>query len=276
MQAAYAQARGFFARQGIDAELKAFADPSLIPAAVLSGDVQFSSFNVGGIANLKSRGAPVKLVAAGALYRPRRADDGDRRRAGEEDHEARTWSARRSGSTPQTIAHVGLLKWLKRSGVSESDVTLVEFSGFAPILGPLRRGQIDAAVLPEPYLTQAMQRGSRRVAPLFDATCPTDCLITGWMARKDIDPGLAARFRNAIQAAAVWAEPEEEPGSQRRHPREAGVDRRRLVRRMTRTSFATRLRPGAGTALDRRLRRVRDHPGVVSGDRPLEVKESLR
>ncbi len=31
MQAAYAQARGYFAAQGIDAELKPFADPSLIP-----------------------------------------------------------------------------------------------------------------------------------------------------------------------------------------------------------------------------------------------------
>ena len=33
-----------------------------------------------------------------------------------------------------------------------------------------------------------------------------DCLLTAWMAhRKDVSADLAARFRNAVQAAAVWA-----------------------------------------------------------------------
>ena len=127
--------------------------------------------------------------------------------------------------------------------MSEGDVTLVEFRGFAPILGPLRRGQIDAAVLPERYLTQAKQRGSRRIATIFDATCRTECLITAWMARKDIDPELAARFRNAIQAASVWAnQKENREASGAILARQASVDVS-LVRRITRTTFATRLRP---------------------------------
>ena len=70
MQAAYAEKQGFFTRQGIDAELKVVADPSLIPAAILSGEVQFAAFNIGGLANLRARNLPVKLIAAGALYRP--------------------------------------------------------------------------------------------------------------------------------------------------------------------------------------------------------------
>ena len=32
-----------------------------------------------------------------------------------------------------------------------------------------------------------------------------------WLARKDIDANLAARFRNAMQAAAVWANREGKP-----------------------------------------------------------------
>ena len=62
--------RGFFGRQGIDAKIQVLSDPSQILAALLSGDVQFSGFNTGGLATLKSRGAPVRLIAAGALYRP--------------------------------------------------------------------------------------------------------------------------------------------------------------------------------------------------------------
>ena len=244
MQAAYAEARGFFARQGIDAELKPFADPSLIPAALLSGEVQFSAFNVGGMANLKAQGRPVKLVASGALYRPKAPTTFLVAAPGRTIANARDLVGKSIAIDARgTIAHLGLLKWLKTNGVSGDDVTLVEFRGFAPMLGPLRRGQIDAAVLPEPYLTQAAQRGARRVAPIFDATCRTDCLATIWMARKDIDPDLAARFRNAIQAAAVWANLKtNRTASGAILAKQSSLDAA-LVRTMTRTSFATRLRP---------------------------------
>ena len=82
----YAQARGFFARQGIEAELKPFADPSLIPAAVLSGDVQFSAFNVGGLAGIKSARCSGQADRVRAPFIVGGADNGDRRSAGQEDH----------------------------------------------------------------------------------------------------------------------------------------------------------------------------------------------
>jgi NitT/TauT family transport system substrate-binding protein len=244
MQAAYAEARGFFERQGIDAELVAFADPSLIPAAVLSGDVEFSAFNIGGLLNVKAQGRPIKLVASGALYRPTAPTTALVAALGKSIRRARDLVGKRVAIDRRTtIAHVGLVKWLKTNGVSPDDVTLVELGGFAPMLGPLRRGQIDAAVLPEPHLTQALQRGSRRIARIFDATCRSDCMATVWMARKDIAPGLAARFRNAIQAAAVWANKKENrAASGAIFATQVSIDAA-LVRRMTRTRFSTRLRP---------------------------------
>ena len=245
MQAAYAQAQGYFARQGIDAELKAFADPSLIPAAVLSGEVQFSGFNVGGIANLKARGLPVKVVAAGAFYRPDAPATALVAAPGKNVKSAKDLVGKRIGVDARTtIAHIGLLKWLKAGGVAEGDVTIVEFRGFAPILGPLHRGQIEAAVLPEPYLFQATHDGGRRVATVFDATCKTDCLITAWMARKDIDPTLAAHFRNAIQSASVWANLKKNNAASGAILAKQASIGPASVNGMVRTSFATRLRPG--------------------------------
>ena len=99
-----------------------------------------------------------------------------------------------------TIAHIALL-WLKAGGVAAGQVSVVELP-FAQMLAPLQRGQFDAAWLPEPFLTMALGRGATRV--LMDAVC-AECLLTMWLARKDIDANLAARFRNAMQAAAVWA-----------------------------------------------------------------------
>ena len=244
MQAAYAQARGFFAAQGIDAELKPFTDPSLIAPAVLSGAVTFASFNVGGVANLKSHGAPVKIVAAGALYQPHTSTTALMAAPGKTFTRPSQLVGRKIGiDRKTTIAHIGLLKWLKQGGVSEGDVTLVEFGGFAPMLGPLKRGQIDAAVMPEPYVTQAQGRGSHRIALVFDATCRSQCLITGWIGRKDVDPGLAARFRNAIQAASVWADlKKNQAAAGAILASQASLDSK-LVGRITRTNFAVRLRP---------------------------------
>ena len=243
-QAMYAKHRGFFRQQGIDANIHVLGDAPQVVAALLSGEVQFAALNTGGLAVLKSRGAPVKVVAAGALYRgvapttalvaaPGKRITGPRDLVGK----------RVALDAPNNIAHVGLLKWMKRNGLSADDIRLVEMP-FVDMIGPLKRGTIDAAVLPEPYLTLATQQGARRVATIFDAVCSSDCLLTFFVARKDVDANLAARFRNAIQASAVWA-------NQKKNQRASGailakyapIDNA-VIRKMTRTSFLPRLRPG--------------------------------
>jgi NitT/TauT family transport system substrate-binding protein len=239
----YAKHRGFFIRRGIDAKILVLSEPSQLAAAILSGQAQFSGFNVGGAAILKSRNAPVRLVAAGALYRPTAPTSALVTAPRKRITRARDLIGKRIAIDAQnTIAHIALLKWLKRNGITAGEVRLSEVP-FAQMLGPLLRGTVDAAVLPEPFVTLAIQRGVKRVALIFDAVCSQDCLLTIWMARNDIDPNLAARFRNAIQAAAVWA-------NQKRNDRASGailakytpIDKT-VVEKMTRTRFAERLRP---------------------------------
>ena len=239
----YAKERGFFRREGLDVRITVINDPQQAPAAVLSGTAAFSSFSVSGLAALKSRDAPVRLVAAGAVYAPEApttalvAAKGKRfRRAGELVGKTIAIDA------PNSPAHIGLLRWLKRSGVDAGDVRLVEMP-FAQMLGPLSRGRVDAAVLPEPLLTVALQQGAVRIAPIFNAVCPRDCLATVWMARRDVDPKLAARFRDAIQAAAAWANQEEnERASGAILAKYTELDPA-LIAKVTRTRFATRLSP---------------------------------
>jgi NitT/TauT family transport system substrate-binding protein len=239
----YAQHRGFFRRQGLEPKITVLSDPSQIAAAVLSGEAQFSSFNVGGVAILRSRGAPVRVVAAGGLYRPKAPASALVAAKGKRITRPRDLIGKHIAiDQTNTIAHIGLLKWLKRGGVSADQVRFSQIP-FGQMLGPLARGNVDAAVLPEPFLTVALQRGARRVANIFDAVCLRDCLLTVFIARRDVDSNLTARFRNAIQAAAVWA-------NQKRNQRASGVILARyapidsaVIRKMTRTSFLTRLRP---------------------------------
>ena len=239
----YAQHRGYFRQQGIDAQLLVLTEPAQLAAALLSGDAQVSGFNVGGAAILKSRNAPIRVVAAGAVYRPTEPTTALVAMPGKRITRARDLVGKRIAiDAANTIAHIGLLKWLKGNGVSASDVRLVEMP-FAQMLGPLRRGTIDAAALPEPFVTLALERGARRVANHLHAVCQQECLLTVWMTRRDLDATVAARLRNAIQAAAAWAnQPRNDAASGRILRRYLPLDGA-LIAKMPRTRFSERLRP---------------------------------
>lgn len=238
----YANARGLFRTHGIDAKLIVAADPGAGVAAMLAGDAQFAAIHAGGPALLRSKGAPVKLVAAGALYKPTAPTSGLVSAPGKRFVGPRALVGKRIGyDAPGTIAHVGLMKWLKQGGVRVSDVTLVR-AAFPDLVGALVRGNVDAAVLPEPYFTVAKQRGARPVGRIFQSVCASECLLTVWIARSDVDRNLAARFRNAIQEAATWANRKQnDTASGAILARYADIEKR-LLRVMERSRFATSLR----------------------------------
>ena len=242
-----AKDEGFFAEQGIDAKLLVLPDPTELVPALLSGQAQFSGLNVGGAAILKSRQAPVEVVAAGAMYRRAQPTTALVAARGESIARASAVVKTIAIDATNTIAHIGLLKWLKTHGVSASDVHLVEIP-FPQMLGPLRRRTVDAAVLPEPYLTMSIQRGAKEVAPIFDAVCAHDCLITTWIARTGTDPVLAARFRNAIQAAAVWANKKRNDAASAAILEKYVPIDKAVLEKMTRTRFSERLRPALAQA----------------------------
>jgi NitT/TauT family transport system substrate-binding protein len=239
----YAKHRGFFRKQGIDAEIRVVADGTQTVAAVLSGEAQYAGIPSAGLAVLKSKDAPVRAVAGGAMYEPKVATTGLVAAPGNRIRTARDLVGKRVGlDFLNSIAHIGLLRWLQRGGVSRDDVDIFT-SPFPQLIGPLLRGQIDAAWLPEPFATVALQRGARLIALPFDAVCSEDCLLTVWMARKDVDPNLNARFRNAVQAAAVWANQKRNQAARGRILARYAPIERAVLAKMVWFSYATRLRP---------------------------------
>lgn len=250
-QVMYAKERGFFRKQGIDAEIVVVADGTQTVPAVLSGQAQFAGIPTPGLAQLKNNNLPVRAIAGGAVYQPGVPTTVLVAAPGKRITRARDLVGKRVGlDFLNSIAHIGLLGWLKRDGVSRDDVAITTLP-FPQLIGPLTRGQIDAAWLPEPYATQAMRRGAKLIAMPFDATCSKDCLLTAWMTRTNTDPNLAARFRNAVQAAAVWANKKaSHPESARILAKYTGLDAK-LIDKTTRFSYATRLRlPMAQPLLD--------------------------
>jgi hypothetical protein len=144
----YAHELGFFSREGIDARITVINDPQQAPAAVLSGAAVFSSFSVSGLAVLKSRGAPVRLIAAGALYVPTVPTTAPVAAKGQRFKTAGDLVGKTIAiDAPKTPAHIGLLRRLKRKRIEAEDVHFVHMP-FAQMVGPLSRGTVDAAVVP--------------------------------------------------------------------------------------------------------------------------------
>jgi NitT/TauT family transport system substrate-binding protein len=242
-QVMFAKHRGFFAKQGIDAELTVVGDGTLTVPALLSGQAQFAAVPVAVLAILRSRNAPVKAVAGGAVYEPGVPTTVLVAAPGKRISRARDLVGKRIGlDSLYNISHIALQRWLARGGVSPEDVDIATLP-FAQMIPPLVHGQLDAAWLPEPWATQALQRGARTIAYPFDAVCSQDCLLTVYIAQRNVDPDLAARFRNAVQAAAVWANRKRnQAASGRILGRYAPVDAK-VLEKMTRIAYATRLRP---------------------------------
>ena len=75
--------------------------------------------------NAKSRGAPVKLVAAGGLFTPHAQTAALVSAPGKRAARARDLVGKRIGYDGRHDRDVALLKWLKRGGVRVDDVELV-------------------------------------------------------------------------------------------------------------------------------------------------------
>ena len=150
-QAMYAKHRAMFRKQGLDVELKILTDPTQTVATLLAGDADFVATHVGAAASLKSRGAPIRVVAAGATYDPKKANSSLIAAPGRTITRARDLVGKTIAiDGPNTIADIGVLKWLKVNGVDRGDVKIV-YLPFPLMIGPLIQGTLDAAFVPEPY-----------------------------------------------------------------------------------------------------------------------------
>ena len=106
----------------------------------------------------------MKVVAAGATYNPKAPNTALVAARGKAITRARDLVGKTIAvDGPNTIAHLGVLEWLEKSGVDGDDVKIT-FIPFAQMLGALAQGTIDAALVPEPWRTLALQQGAKHIA----------------------------------------------------------------------------------------------------------------
>src|SRR4051794_28808460 len=159
--------RGYFQEEGIDLDLVPFSNASeMVPALATdqleAGGIAFNPATINAIA----RGVPLKVVLDRATFRPGFAtqamvvrkqvyDAGRGRTLGDLKGLTVAVLPPGKGTGSACALHAGLVKF----GASINDVEIQNLT--APdMLGALANGQVDAGLLQEPFLTEALRQGN--------------------------------------------------------------------------------------------------------------------
>jgi NitT/TauT family transport system substrate-binding protein len=204
----YAQDKGFFKANGLDAQIQVISNGAAITAAVISGALDVAQSNIASLAAAHEHGIDVVIIAPAGQYSSKVpttalvvAKNSPIKTA--KDLNGKTLA----GNGIKNITQVGAFAWMDKNGGDTSTAKFVEMP-FPDMPGALAQGRIDAAVMAEPELSAALAKGDVRVlANCYDGIAK-DFLIGAWFTTgtwAKAHPDLVKRFAKAISQTAVWA-----------------------------------------------------------------------
>ena len=159
-----AEQKGLFRKQGLDAEVIVVGGAGTTGiSALLAGDIQFVSSAGDAIVNASLRGGDTVMIA-GVVNK------GLQRVVSRPDIKApMELKGKKVGVTRVgAVSHTVLLMVLRRWGMTERDLQVVQVGSSPNMLASLDKGGIDAAVLTIPSMFVAEDRGYRVLADLAD------------------------------------------------------------------------------------------------------------
>ncbi|MGI5156500.1 ABC transporter substrate-binding protein [Microbispora sp. CA-102843] len=203
------QQRGFFAEQGLKLELVQAQGGAAIVPAVVSGQVEFGFSNLTSLIIARSKGLPLKVVAAGAGSTGEQGEDfggvvvkGDSPMKSAADLPGR----RVAVNTLNNINDTTVRASIRAVGGDPKGVDFVELA-FPDMLAALDKGNVDAAQVVEPFLSTALKNGDRLIASNYVDTAP-GLTIAGYFTSQQTaaaKPDLVKRFAAAMQKSLQYA-----------------------------------------------------------------------
>jgi len=200
----YGIEEGFFDDEGLDVSLDVSVGGAAAVPTLVSGDTQFAGSNSVSALLAASRGLPIRVVSAGtrAAADPERdfarivvPEDSDIR--GPEDLEGATVAV----NTLKNINDVVIKSLMDDAGADGSAVEFAEM-GFPDMLPALEEGQVDAALLIEPFVALSERAGNRGIASPYAET--KDDLMVGTYLTTDEyaqqNPDVVEAFRRGVSA----------------------------------------------------------------------------
>lgn len=208
MPPVYAQRAGFFRRNGLDVDVQFMNSGSAMASAVAGGALNIGGTSVMGLITAHLKGIPFQIIAPATVYVSARAPeklvvrkDSPIRSAA--DLNGKTIAAPSLGD----LYSISTFAWVDQNGGDSKTLHEIELPS-AATPAALDAGRIDAAMLPEPLLSQTVNAGTMRVLGKPYDAIGLHFLVAGFFAMPDFinaNRDAIQRFSRAIDQGNAFA-----------------------------------------------------------------------
>ena len=202
--------QGFFSDRGMNVTTEAGQGGAAIVPGVVSGQFQFGFSNVTSLIIARSKGVPLKIVAAGNSSTGEAGKDfsevlvkADSPIQSAKDLAGKTVAI----NTLKNIGDTTIRQSIRKAGGDPTAVKFVELP-FPDMPAALQEGRVDAVWVVEPFVTIARDQGARIVASNLVDTSP-DTQIAAYFTSEQLqqqDPDLVKRFTEAVNESLAYAD----------------------------------------------------------------------
>jgi ABC-type nitrate/sulfonate/bicarbonate transport system substrate-binding protein len=203
----YALDMGFFKDAGLDVDITTLSNGAIIASGLAAGTFDIGSTAISYSAAAHERGLPFVIIAPAAVSSSDRVFTTlvvakNSTFAAAKDLNGKTIAV----NALQSVNHVAPQAWLDQNGADLSTIKFVEIP-FSQMPEALAAHRVDAAIIAEPALDEAVKGGERIVAAPFNAIAPR-FLFLSWSSTStwaDAHPDLVKKFAAVIGRTARWA-----------------------------------------------------------------------
>jgi NitT/TauT family transport system substrate-binding protein len=201
--------KGFFSRRGIDLSLVQEQGGAPIVKGVLAGKYQFGFSNVTSLMAARADGAPLRVVANGVAStgRPGRDFSAIVVPYGSLVRSAKELAGKRIAvNTLKNLGDTTVRQSIRKAGGNPKSVQFTAMP-FSAMPGALQTGQIDAAWVVEPQLSESITLGAQVVASNLVDTAPNLTVAAYFTGPTPVgqDPTLVKRVTEAINESLRYA-----------------------------------------------------------------------
>ena len=203
----YATELGFFKANGLDVDTQIISNGAAITSAVLGGAIDIAQSNVVSLALAHQRGLDVVVIAPAGVYSSKEPTSSIVVKSSSPYKTAKDLNGKVIACNGlQNISQIGPEAWLDKNG---GDVASYKWTDmpFPDMLAALDTGRVDAALIAEPVLSDALAHGNRVLGNAYDGVAST-FLIGAWFttgAWAKAHPDVVKRFQKAMFTTAAWA-----------------------------------------------------------------------
>ncbi|WP_067510460.1 ABC transporter substrate-binding protein [Actinoplanes sp. TFC3] len=203
------QQRGFFGSRKIELSMESGQGGAVIVPGVVSGQFQFGFSNLTSLLIAQTKNVPVKAVAAGVASTGQAGKDfgGVAVRGDSPIKDAAGLAGQKIAvNTLKNIGDTTVRESVRKAGGDPATISFVEIP-FANMPAAVQNGQVDAAWVVEPSLSQITAAGGRVVAWNYVDAAPELTVAAYFTSTKLAadNPGLVKRFTEAITESLTYA-----------------------------------------------------------------------